>query len=65
MTHRCYKVKEIKEMLGIGKNKTYELIKSKRFPVLKIGKDYLIPMEGFDCWLREGDMGELVELVQM
>ena len=38
MTRRCYKVKEIKEMLGIGKNQTYELIKSKRFPVLKIGK---------------------------
>ena len=52
-------------MLGIGKNQTYELIKSKRFPVLKIGKDYLIPMEGFDRWLREGDMGELAELVQM
>lgn len=53
MTRRCYKVKEIKEMLGIGKNQTYELIKSKRFPVLKIGKDYLIPMEGFDLWLWE------------
>lgn len=65
MTRRCYKVKEIKEMLGIGKNQTYELIKSKRFPVLKIGKDYLIPMEGFDRWLREGDMGKLAELVQM
>lgn len=44
---------------------TYELIKSKRFPVLKIGKDYLIPMEGFDRWLREGNMGEVAELVQM
>ena len=55
MTRRCYKVKEIKEMLGIGKNQTYELIKSKRFPVLKIGKDYLIPMEGFDLclWKRK------------
>ena len=65
MTRRCYKVKEIKEILGSGRNQAYELIKSNRFPVLKIGKDYLIPMEGFDRWLREGDMGEVAELVQM
>ena len=40
----------IKNMAGTGIC-TYELITSKRFPVLKSSEDYLIPMEGFDCWL--------------
>ncbi len=37
---RKYTIDEIAEMLGIGKTKAKELLKSKLLPVTKIGRDY-------------------------
>lgn len=48
---RVYTVAEIQDMLGIGKNQAYSLIKRQEFPARKCGKKLLIPKVGFDAWL--------------
>lgn len=50
-----YTVDEIKNMLGIGINQAYDLVKSGVFPVRKIGSKYLISKAGFNNWLNNGD----------
>ena len=39
----CVNVKELAEMLGIKRTKTYELLKNGAIKSIKIGKDYKIP----------------------
>lgn len=46
---------ELKEILGIGKNETYKLIKSGAFPIVRIGKRIVIPKEPFHEWLNKGN----------
>lgn len=46
---------ELKELLGIGKNETYKLIKSGAFPTVKIGKRIVVPKEPFLEWLNKGN----------
>ena len=36
--------------LGIGKNNAYKLIKLPNFPVIKIGKKYIVPKDAFEEW---------------
>lgn len=48
---RAYSVDEIMEMLGIGKNAAYRLIKSGVFHFVKIGSTYRISKKSFDVWL--------------
>lgn len=50
-----YTVNDLKNMLGIGLNQTYDLVKSGVFPVRKIGSKYLISKAGFNSWLNTGD----------
>lgn len=54
-TKVVYTVDEIKNMLGIGINQAYDLVKSGVFPVRKIGSKYVIPKAGFNNWLNTGD----------
>lgn len=44
-------VKELQNYLGIGKDKAYELVKSKSFPSLKIGGRYYIAKPDFVEWI--------------
>ena len=44
--------KEISKILKISMDKTYELIQSPGFPKLKIGRQYRIPKEEFDKWVK-------------
>ena len=48
-----YNVSEIKVMLGVSKKIAYELIHSKGFPKINVGKRILIPKEAFNEWLKE------------
>lgn len=52
MDTEVYTVKDIQEILNIGKNTAYQLINSNPFPVIRIGKTYRIPKEAFDRWLN-------------
>lgn len=54
---RVYTVEEMMDMLGIGKNAAYELVKSGMFHCVKVGSHYRISKSSFDEWL-EGNGGE-------
>lgn len=49
---RVYTVEEIMDMLGIGKNAAYELVKSGKFHCVKVGNNYRVPKSAFDKWLN-------------
>jgi excisionase family DNA binding protein len=53
MPLETFTIKEIGEILKIGTNSTYNLIHSKAFPVIKIGRSYRVPKEPFYTWLNE------------
>lgn len=46
-----YNTKDIQRILKIGKNNVYELFKLPNFPVIRIGKKYLIPKNEFEEWI--------------
>lgn len=46
-----YTVKEVSDILRVGLGKTYELTRTKGFPVIRIGKSIRIPKSRFHEWL--------------
>ncbi|MDR1417956.1 MAG: helix-turn-helix domain-containing protein [Endomicrobium sp.] len=46
-------IKEVSEYLGIGKSKIYSLIKMKKIPASKIGRQYRFSKEIVDGWLKD------------
>lgn len=47
-----YEIKDIQNILKIGRDSTYKLIKLPTFPVIRIGKKYLIPKTQFEKWVE-------------
>lgn len=45
-------VRELSSALGISIRKAYELVRREDFPVIRIGKRILVPVELLDEWLR-------------
>ncbi len=39
----CVNIKQLQEMLGVKRTKTYEILKNGEIKAKKIGKDYKIP----------------------
>lgn len=54
-------VNELGKYLGIGRTLAYQLSRSEGFPVLKIGKRVLVPVEGLKDWVSKNveEGGEL------
>ena len=48
---RCYTVKEIQDILGIGRPTVYELLKKNEFRWIQIGTKSRISKKSFDGWL--------------
>lgn len=46
-------VKELSKYLGIGKSKIYQLIREKKIPASKIGRQYRFSKSVIDSWLKE------------
>ena len=46
-------VKELSQYLGIGKSKIYNLIRQKKIPASKIGRQYRFSKTVIDNWLKE------------
>lgn len=46
-----YSVKELQNILNIGRDTCYSLVKSKAFPSIKIGKRYFVSQESLAKWL--------------
>lgn len=51
MEKRCYKVKELQEMLGISRAAVYDLLKRKECQWVVVGGKYIISKANFDEWL--------------
>lgn len=49
---KLLKPKDIKEILGCSERKTYDIIRKKSFPKIKIGKQYYIPADDFIAWQK-------------
>lgn len=52
---QVYTVNDITVLLGIGKTKAYELVKSNCFRTLKVGGQIVVPKRSFDLWLNGAD----------
>lgn len=50
-------VQEIAKVLGISKTSAYELVRSKGFPVIKIGSRMVVPKEKFREWVEQNTGG--------
>lgn len=46
-------IKELSEYLGIGKSKIYSLIRHKKIPASRIGRQYRFSKQVIDGWLKE------------
>ncbi|MDR3256902.1 MAG: helix-turn-helix domain-containing protein [Endomicrobium sp.] len=46
-------IKELSEYLGIGKSKIYSLIRMKKIPASKIGRQYRFSKDIVDSWLKD------------
>jgi excisionase family DNA binding protein len=44
-------VKELSELLGIGINQTYSLVRKDDFPKIRINKQYIIPRDRLVQWI--------------
>lgn len=49
----------IAKVLGISKTSAYELVRSKGFPVLKIGSRLVVPKEKFREWVAKNTGGSI------
>lgn len=52
---RIYTVDEIQDILGIGRNSAYNLVKSGAFHSVRIGGNIRISKKSFDDWLDHAD----------
>ena len=48
-----YRVEELTQILPIGRDKAYKLMRSKAFPSIQIGKTYIVRKEDLDSWLAQ------------
>lgn len=46
-------IKELSAYLGISKSKIYDLIKQKKIPASRIGRQYRFSKSLIDTWLKE------------
>ena len=53
-----YTPKEASDMLNIGMNKTYELLKTNKIRAIREGRRFLIPAESIKLYLRNGLIDE-------
>lgn len=49
---RILTVKDVKNILGCGMNRAYEIVNQRDFPKIKIGKRFYIPEDEFEKWLE-------------
>lgn len=52
-------VQKIAIVLGISKTSAYDLVRSKGFPVLKIGSRLVVPKEKFREWVEQNTGGSI------
>ena len=53
----CLNIKEMGKYLGVSNYTAYQLVHTKGFPVLRIGRRMLIPVKELDIWLASLQSG--------
>lgn len=48
-----FTVEEVRQILKIGKNTAYSLVKEDGFPTIRIGKQIRIPCDDFNEWVNK------------
>lgn len=48
-----YSVEDVRKILGIGKAKSYALMKSNGFPAIKLSGTYKVSVDLFDKWVAD------------
>lgn len=51
MVKRLLKAKDLSDILGCGKTKAYQLMNSRTFPSIRIGKNLYVDEEKLSQWL--------------
>lgn len=51
-TQKTYRVEDIMQILDIGRNSAYNLVKENHFNVIRIGTAIRISRKSFDEWLE-------------
>ena len=57
---RMYSMKELQNIMGIGKNTAYKLVKLKGFPSIKIGNKILIPHNKLYDWIKKNNGSNII-----
>lgn len=55
----CYDMNSLQQVLPLGKNNLYNLVHSKGFPKITIGRRILIPKKALEQWLSEASQQQL------
>ena len=55
----CYDMNSLQQVLPLGKNNLYNLVHSKGFPKIIIGRRILIPKKALEQWLSEASQQQL------
>lgn len=56
-----YTPKDIQRIFGLGRDKTYNLIRSSGFPKIQIGREYYIPKDKLEKWVS-GNVGKSITI---
>jgi len=51
MEKLTYTVMELKDVLGLGRDATYKLVRRSDFPKIKVGKSFIIPKDALYEWI--------------
>jgi excisionase family DNA binding protein len=51
MDNIAYTVKQFAKIMNIGMNAAYDLVHSKNFPKLVVGKKILVPKKALEQWI--------------
>ena len=58
MNKKTISVVELSMQMGISLPKAYELVKQPSFPTIRVGTRILIPVDGFQEWLKKNSQTE-------
>ena len=61
MEKQFYTVNDLAEIMPIGKTNIYNLVHSKDFPAITVGRRIIIPIDRFNEWLNSS-VGKKVDL---
>lgn len=56
----CYDMQALHQILPVGRNKLYEIVHSKGFPKITVGRRILVPKKAFDEWLEKSAAEQIV-----